>query len=121
VAPEVRGRVLDAESHEPIKDVIVRREAEVSSRPMEPSKGGQTMKAQPFVRTVDDGTFVLDSVRDIAFFRTVGLYSVNLSFEHRAYERFTASYNSAHATNSVSGEPVINTGDILLKARTRTR
>jgi hypothetical protein len=115
ISPRVEGRVLDAQSHQPIKDVQVRRHAaDDNYRAEDPPKGAEMIKKAPAVRTAPDGTFVLDSVRDIALLQTIGWYSLNLTFQHPAYERFFTNYTLAKATNTASGEPLVKTGDILL-------
>jgi hypothetical protein len=115
ISPRVEGRVLDSQSHQPIKDVQVRRLAgDESYRAEDPPKGGERLQKAPAVRTAADGTFVLDSVRDFALLQTLGWYSLNLSFQHPAYERFFTNYTMASATNTVKGEPLVRTGNILL-------
>jgi hypothetical protein len=115
IAPRVEGRVLDAQSHHPIKDVQVRRlAADDNYRAEDPPKGGELIKKAPAVRTVADGTFVMDSVRDFAVLQQIGWFSLSLTFQHPAYERFITNYTLARATNTVSGEPLVRTGDILL-------
>jgi hypothetical protein len=115
ISPRVEGRVLDSQSHQPIKDVQVRRHAaDDNYRAEDPPKGGEMIKKAPAVRTAADGTFVLDSVRDFALLQEIGWYSLSLTFQHPAYERFFTNYTLAKATNTVSGEPLVKTGDILL-------
>jgi hypothetical protein len=115
ISPRVEGRVLDSQSHQPIKDVQVRRHAaDDNYRAEDPPKGGEMIKKAPAVRTAADGTFVLDSVRDFALLQEIGWYSLSLTFQHPAYERFFTNYTLARATNTASGEPLVKTGDILL-------
>jgi hypothetical protein len=115
ISPRVEGRVLDAQSHQPIKDVQVRRRAaDDNYRAEDPPKGAEMIKKAPPVRTAADGTFVMESLRDIALFQAIGWYSLNLTFQHPAYERFFTNYTLAKATNTASGEPLVRTGDILL-------
>jgi hypothetical protein len=120
IAPRVEGRVLDSQTHQPIKDVRVRRlAADDNDRAEEPRKGGELLKKAPAVRTAADGTFVLESVRDIALLQEIGWYSLSLTFEHPAYDRFFTNYTLANATYTVTGEPLIKTGDILMTPQTR--
>jgi hypothetical protein len=115
ISPRVTGRVVDAQTHRPIADVQVRRVSSGENLDgLDAPKGGQMMANAPVVRTGADGTFVLDSVTDLAFFRKVGWYSVTLSFEHAHYERFVTTYTIKDATNSPSGEPWLQAKDILL-------
>ena len=115
VSPRVTGRVLDAQTHQPVPDVRVRRvSANESLRELDAPKGGQMMEQAPAARTGADGAFVLDSVTDLSFFRKLGWYSVTLSFEHPHYERFVTTYTLKDATNTTSGEPWVKAKDILL-------
>jgi len=115
ISPRVEGRVLDAQSYQPIEDVQVRRlGADEDYRADTPLKGGQVIMKAPVIRTAADGTFVMGSVRDIAFLQTIGWFSLSLAFEHPSYERFITNYTLARATNTLRGEPLVKTGDILL-------
>ena len=115
VSPRITGRVVDAETHQPIQGVQVRRvNSEVEYRSTQPPKGGQLMAAAPVVRTQSDGTFILDSVKDLSFLRKPGWYSVNLAFQHPGYDRLRVSYSLADATNTVSGEPLIPDREVPL-------
>lgn len=73
VSPRVTGRVLDAQTHQPVADVQVSRvSANEDLRALDVPKGGQAMETAPAVRTGADGTFVLDSERSLTFFRRSG-------------------------------------------------
>jgi len=115
VAPQVIGRVVDARTLEPIADVKVRRE-DSSQRPGpgEAQKGGQAIAQPPVVRTKQDGTFSLDCVRDLALFRSVGWFVVNVTFEHPGYETQRRSYTQA-TESTPDGDPIVNTGDVKLR------
>ena len=115
VSPRVEGRVLDAHSSQPIKDVLVRRvDAHEDLKVTDPAKGGQLMQQEPGARTSADGRFRLDSIRDVAVFRHLSWYSVTLSFEHPDYVRIKATYDLSEYTNSGQGEPLVRTRDVLL-------
>ena len=115
VAPQVIGRVVDARTLEPIAGVKVRRE-DSSQRPGpgEAQKGGQAITQPPVVRTKQDGTFILESVRDFALFRSVGWFVVKLTFEHPGYETQRGSYTQA-TESTPDGDPIVNTGDVRLR------
>lgn len=120
VSPRVVGRVVDGLTGQPIQGAHVRRITnEEARRPLDAPRGGERLKPPPSARTGKDGAFDLDSLRDLAVFGKGGWYSVNLAFEHARYERFIASYTPANATNSASGEPVVNTGDVRLNPLAR--
>jgi hypothetical protein len=71
------------------------------------------------VYSASDGTFTLDSERDLAVFRKTGWFSVTLSFRHSSYEYLTATYTPGQATNNVTNEPLIKAGDIFLRPRVK--
>src|SRR5678815_1637610 len=115
ISPRVEGRVLDAKTHQPIAGVkVIRVEPDLEPAVDQALKGGQAMERTPAVRSIKDGTFVLDSERDLELFRRAGWYSVTLTFEHAGYASITTTYTVANATNSPSGEPLVKAGDILL-------
>jgi hypothetical protein len=115
ISPRVEGRVIDKSTRQPIADVRVRRVTpDQEYPPMEPVKGAQVIAQPPAIRTGPDGTFVLDSIRDVALFRKLDWFSVSLSFEHPGYEPLTTRYSYTSATNTPAGEPVVHAGDILL-------
>ena len=111
---------MDANSQQPIKDVVVMRVSpNQESRPDDQPKGGQLMERTPDrVRTTDTGDFNLDSVRDFTPFGHASWYSVTVSFAHPAYKPLATTYTVADATNSVAGEPTVRAGNILLVPNT---
>jgi hypothetical protein len=115
ISPRVTGRVLDQMTRQPINHVEVRRvTASESDRAENTAKGGQALSQSPGVRTGADGTFVLESVRDLAFLIKTGWYSVSVSFARAGYQPLTATYTLGSSTNTAKGEPLVNAGDILL-------
>jgi len=115
IAPRVEGRVLDAQTRQPIGGVTVRwfdPGAEVASG--EIPKGALAMQQAPDVRTGKDGAFTLASKRNLALFGRSSWYSVAISFKHSAYAPFMTNYTPANATPPASGEPLVKAGDILL-------
>jgi hypothetical protein len=115
-SPQVEGRVVDSQSHEPVKNVFVQR-VDPNAKPKrgEQAKGAQLMEQAGGVRTAADGTFKLDSVKTLTFLRRLSWYSVTVSFKHDGYLPLATDYTVAEATNTVDGEPIVITGDILLK------
>lgn len=115
ISPRVEGRVLDAQSRQPIGGVMVRRldpGAEVA--PGEIPKGARAMEQALDVRTGKDGVFALASERNLQLFQRSGWYSVTISFKHAGYSLFTTNYTLANATNTPGREPLVKAGDILL-------
>lgn len=118
ISPRVTGRVVDEQTHQPIKGVQVRRRRD-APRQMEPPKGGEIMMQDPAVVTSREGTFTLKSQRDLAFLRRLEWFSVSLSFTHPDYETLLKTFSSTSVTNTSPGEPLLQTGDVVLKPRTR--
>ncbi len=115
IFPRVEGRVLDAQTHQPLAGTRVQRLSHKQNlNPTEPPKGGQLLMQHNAILTGDDGTFVLDSQKAVGLFRSVFWYSVNLSFQHAGYELFMTNYTPANATNTINGTPLVEAGDILL-------
>ena len=116
ISPRVTGRVLDAATRHPIRNVSIRRLAPggyETSNP--PAVGDQSLERMQALRTDRDGRFDLDSESDLTLFHRAGWYSVTLAFTHKGYERFVTNYTLANAVVSPSGEPVVNAGSVLLQ------
>jgi hypothetical protein len=115
VSPRVEGRVVDAQTHQPVQGVNVRWVAPGQDPDAdEAPRGGQAMEQTPQVRTGRDGAFALASERDLELFRRWSWYSVTLSFEHAGYVSFRTNYTPANATTTPKGEPLVKTGDVHL-------
>ena len=120
-SPRITGRVVDARTQQPIADVQVRRlvpnqEPDVA----QVIKGGERLDQSPAVRTGRDGTFVLVSEKNLALFQKLGWYSVTLTLAHPNYERLTTEYTLLNATNTPTGEPLVQAGDIRLQPKPKT-
>jgi len=120
VAPRVEGKVLDAQTRQPIHGVTVRRIGPgTESATGEIPRGAQAMEQAPDVRTGNDGSFALASERDLELFRRSSWYSVTINFKHPGYASFTTNYTPANATPTARGEPLVKAGDILLTPLSR--
>jgi hypothetical protein len=120
IAPRVEGRVLDAQTRQPIGGVTVQKVnpgSEVAAG--EIPKGAQAMQQTPYVRTKSDGTFTLVSKRNLELFGRSSWYSVTISFKHPRYASFMTNFTPASATPTASGEPLVKTGDLLLSRLSR--
>jgi hypothetical protein len=118
VSPKVTGRVLDAQTHQPLKGVKVQRLIpDQAPNVANDVKGGQVMAKAPAVRTTADGTFELASERSLSPFQRGGWYSVSITFEHPGYFRCVTNYSLKHAVITPKGEPVVHTGDIWLERK----
>jgi hypothetical protein len=120
ISPRVEGRVLDAQTQQPLAGVKVRRVVPDWEPAVDQAPTGDAALAQaPAPRSRQDGTFVLASERDLELFRRSGWVSVTLSFEHAGYETFTTNYTLVNATQTPRGEPLVKAGDILLAPRSK--
>jgi hypothetical protein len=116
ISPEVTGRVLAADTHQPLSNATVQRDgAGQGFEPFGPPKGGQLLIESSGVRTDADGRFVLQSKSVFALFRSPGWWSVTVAYSHSGYETFSTNYTGDNVTtNSAAGAPVVDAGDVLL-------
>ena len=116
ISPRVTGRVLGADTSQPLAGVTVESGAQARAyRGGMPPKGGELLMAKAPVRTDRDGRFTLETERVLTPFRGAGWFSVQLLFERSGYERFRTNYSTLNVrTNSANGEPLLDAGDILL-------
>ena len=121
IAPRITGRVLDAETRQPLANVKIKRvEPDESPNADRTAKGGQRIEQSRVPQTDRDGRFILESERDLTLFRSASWYSVTISFEREGYLRFQTNYSSANVTSrSPKGEPLVNAGDIVLRPTRR--
>lgn len=120
VSPRVIGRVLDEKTRQPITDVAVKRVVpDYEAGTLEQVKGGEILQRTMPARSKADGTFNLDSQKSVALFRDIAWFTVEVSFDHRNYERFVTNYTPKMSTNSPAGEPVIFAGEILMTAKSQ--
>ena len=112
------GRVLDAQTRQPVKGVAVRRIVpDYEAGTLDPVRGGEALQKLPTLHTAADGTFDLASQKSVAFFRELGWFSIELSFSHSGYETLTTNYTRSKASASASGEPIIDAGEISLRPK----
>ena len=116
-APEVTGRVLAADTRQPLANVHVSRgDAGSDFQPFGPPKGGQLITQPAPVRTDADGRFTLPAKSVFALFRNAGWWSAPVTFQCTGYESFSTNYTAANVvTNAVTGPPVVEAGEILLQ------
>jgi len=121
ISPRVTGRVLAADTHQPLPDATVRRVVPYPADGEDTApKGGQLLTRSSGVRTDADGRFVLDGERDIALFHHPAWWSVTLSFTADGYRFYQTNYSVANLSgHSPDGEPLVNAGDILLKPKSQ--
>ena len=116
ISPRVTGRVLAADTGQPLAGVVVKSGAQARGyRGAMPPRGGELLMTKAPVRTDGDGRFTLDTERVLTPFRGTGWFSVQLLFERAGYERFQTNYSRLNlSTNALAGEPLLNAGDIPL-------
>ena len=116
ISPRVTGRVLAADTRQPIANVKVKRyNPNANLNYDDPARGGRKMESIPGTRTDAAGRFVLDAERDLTLLQQQVWFSVTVSFEHEGYQTLRTNITAAHiTTNAPDGAPVVNAGDILL-------
>jgi hypothetical protein len=114
----VIGRVLDAQTQQPLKGIkVVRLAPDQQPNVLDEVKGGQALASAPAVRTDADGRFELASERTLSPFRRGGWYSVSVAFEHPERLRLVRNYTLKQSVLTPKGEPVVDTGDIWLERK----
>jgi hypothetical protein len=116
ISPRVKGRVLDAATSDPIRNVSIRRLPPGQNLAVNHTgPGDQTLERTPALRTDTDGRFDLDSERDLTLIRRADWYSVTLAFTRKGYERLVTNYTLTDAVIAPNGEPTVDAGKILLR------
>jgi hypothetical protein len=116
ISPRVKGRVLDAATSDPIRNVSIRRLTPGQNLAVnQTGPGDRALERTPTLRTDADGAFDLDSERDLTLIRRADWYSVTLAFTHKGYERFVTNYTLRDAVIAPTGEPTVDAGKILLR------
>jgi len=115
VSPRVTGRVVDAQTHQPLPGVMVKRlTSDTTTAQPAMTGGGHLLQNASAVRTGKDGLFVVPSMRALGPLGGTGWSSVSLAFDLRGYETLTRSYNLAQSTNTLSVEPLVEAGEVPL-------
>jgi hypothetical protein len=116
VSPQISGRVLAADTHQPLAGASVARIIPQAVGTSDLPKGGQALARSAGVRTDADGRFVLPGESVFAPFRQTDWWSVPVSISCSGYETFQTSYSGTNLTSrSESGVPMLDAGDVLLK------
>ena len=117
VSPQVTGRVVAADTRQPLADATVRRVVPVQTAGEDtPPKGAQLLVQPAGVRTDADGRFVLEAESVVAVLRRVGWYSVTVAFACPGYRSWQTNFTAGGVkTRTAEGAPWVDAGDILLK------
>ena len=120
VSPQVVGRVLDATTVQPIAGVEVKRVVpDYEADTLEPVRGGEQLELTRPPQSKADGTFTLPSQKSVALFRNIAWFTVEISLTHDHYENYLTNYTPRSATNTLQGEPIIYTGDIVMTPKSK--
>jgi hypothetical protein len=116
-SPEVTGRVLAADTHQPIADARIQRAGPDNNfERFGPLKGGQLLMQPAPVLTGTDGRFVLASRSVFVLFWSPGWWSEPVIFQHSGYETFQTNYTASNIVSNASTKvPVVDAGDVLLR------
>ena len=115
-SPEITGRVLAADTHQPLANVRVLRAGpgDVFTTADTP-KGGQLLNQPAPVTTDASGHFTLASKSVFALFRSPGWWTTPVTFQLNGYETFQTNYTGSNVTShAANGAPVVDAGDVLL-------
>lgn len=116
ISPRVTGRVLAADTRQPIGGVKVRRVNPTANQNYDdPARGGRKMESIPAARTDAQGRFVLEAERDLTLLQQQVWFSVEVLFEREGYHTMRTNFTVSNVTsNAPDGAPIVNAGDILL-------
>jgi hypothetical protein len=114
VAPAVTGRVLAADTRQPLAGVKVTRGASVPAAGAS-LKGAELLALKSPVRTGRDGNFTLDSERVLSVVRGLDWNVVSLSFDCGGYQHFHTNCPTTLVSSALNGKPVLDVGQIILQ------
>jgi len=114
--PEVTGRVLAADTRQPLAGVSVSRVLPGQSVTVgPPAYGAQQLQAGRPEITGADGRFTVPGASCLTLFRHSSWWSVRLAFQAPGYVLYQTNFSTASLTNlTAASQPSVNAGDILL-------
>ena len=118
-APRVTGRVVAADTGQPLANVRIQRINPAASQDDPVSaKGGQRLESAASVRTDAEGRFVLEAERALTLVQQPVWPSVTAAFQRDGYLTLRTNFNLLQASTNAPGEaPMVNAGDIRLYPR----
>ena len=116
VSPRVTGRVVAADTRQPLANARVEHiPADASQSSNDQVKGGQRLDSPAAVKTDEQGRFALEAERALTFLQHPTLISVTASFQRAGYLTLRTNFTLLQAsTNTPGGAPVVHAGDIML-------
>lgn len=117
--PRLTGRVLDAQTGQPLGGVkIVRLTPGQSADAGSPAYGAQLMLQGRPDFSAADGTFAVAGTKYVTFIKPSGQWSVNLMFRAGHYDTLVTNFTAADdAVRSATNSRVMNVGDVLLQPK----
>ena len=121
ISPQISGRVLAADTRQPLAGVTVARVgSHHESNSFWPAKGGQVLVRPSGARTDADGRFVLEGVTVFAVIRQPTWWSVPVVFERSGYASFQTNFTGTNVIGrAASGAPKVDAGEVLLTPNAR--
>ena len=119
--PEVTGRVLAADTQQPLAGVkVIRVLPGQNAATSTPACGAQLLQQGRSEMTGADGRFVVPGRQYVTLFRHASWWSVRLAFQSPGYALFQTNFSTADITNQPdAGAPMVNAGDIPLQPLAR--
>ena len=119
VTPSVTGRVLAADTQQPLAGVRVSRVVP-GENPGAPAKGAQLQQQGRPETTAADGVFTLARQSYVTLFRHSQWWSMRLAYQAPGYVSFQTNYWATSFTNKTAvGDSTINVGNVLLKRNSK--
>lgn len=116
--PQITGRVLAADTHQPLAGVkVIRLKPGQSPDAGSPHYGAELLLSARPEFTGPDGNFVLSGEKYVSLFYRPSDWGVRLAFQARHYLTLQTNCMGTNITGRLpSGEPQVQVGDILLES-----
>lgn len=116
----VTGRVLDADTRQPLAGVAVVRGRDEQDSEF-PPKAAERLMQKPPVQTGQDGHFALSGERTLVLLPFTGRVADTLAFRHNGYETLRTNYLAGTVTNFTAGKSEVDIGDVMLSPTPKRR